>query len=126
MLIGIAFADNFNVKILAVETGDEFVRGGKIERGADVLPHSGGGGGSKRKTNRFGKPLSHFDDLTILRSEVMPPFRDAVGFVYGNAIDLNRIEKRENVLHEKCFWRNEKQFHIAVADVFHVLLIFVR
>ena len=72
---------DFDVKVLAVETGDEFVCGGEFERGADILPDPGGGGGSERQADRFREALAHLDDLAIFGAEVVAPLRDAVRFV---------------------------------------------
>src|SRR5215207_4839924 len=69
----ILFTEDFEVEILPVETGNEFVRGCKLERGANILADSGGGGGGERKADRLRESLSHFDQLAIFRSEVMAP-----------------------------------------------------
>ena len=122
----LALANDFDVEILAVETGDEFIRGRKFERVANILPHARRGGGGERETNRLREALAHFDELTILGTKVVPPFRDAVRLVDGEAIYLYRIEQRENALCEERFRRNVEQFHFAAPHVVHVILIFLR
>ncbi len=96
LLIGILFAGDFDVEILAVETGDEFVGGRELERCANILPDARGGGGSQCQANRVRKSFSHFNDLPVFGTEIVPPFRDTVRFINREAIHLNGIKQGKN------------------------------
>ena len=91
--IRVLFPKDFDVEIFPVEAGDEFIRRGKFERGANILPDPGGGGGSERQANRLGEALAHFDEHAIFRAKVVTPFRDAVRFVDGEQIYFHAGEK---------------------------------
>ncbi len=77
----IVLANDFDVQVLAVEAGDEFVGGGELEGGTYILTDSGCRGGSKRQADSVRKALAHLDQLAVFGSEIVAPLRDAVGFV---------------------------------------------
>jgi hypothetical protein len=94
----ILFWEDFDKKILAVETGDKFVCGRKFERVAYILPDARGGSSRQRHADRFGKFLRHFYDLTVFGAKVVSPLGDAVRFVDGEQVHFQRGKKRENAL----------------------------
>ena len=38
--VGVAFGEDLDVEILAVETGNEFIGSGELQRGTNILPHA--------------------------------------------------------------------------------------
>jgi len=92
----VALLGDFDVKILAIETGDKFVGSGKLKRCPNILPYARCSGGRQCQTNGFRKTLAYLNDLTILGTEVMSPLGDAVCFIYGDAINLDRIKQRKD------------------------------
>ncbi len=125
LLDRVALLDDFNVEILAVETGDEFVGRGELERGTDVLPYPRRGCGRERQADRIREAISHFDELAIFGAEVVPPLRDAVGFVDREQGNFQSREKREDARGEQRFGRDVEQLHFAALHVVHIFLVFL-
>ena len=106
LLSWVAFGQDLDEKILAVETGNKFIGCGELERGANVLPHARRGRSSQREANRVRELFSDLNKLTILGAKVMPPLRDAVGLVNGQAIHFKSGEKREDARSEQRLGRD--------------------
>jgi len=54
---------------------------GKFQLGNDIVAHALGGSGGQRHDWHIGKPLAQLAQLALFWAKVVPPFRDAVGFV---------------------------------------------
>ena len=77
------------MEIGAVKGGPHPKRVAQSEALDDIGLHPQGGGGGKGGDRRFGKPIDQLRQMEIIGTEIMPPFRDAVGFVDGGQVELS-------------------------------------
>jgi hypothetical protein len=63
-----------------------------VQLAADVVHHFLGGGGGQRQHRRTAQGLDRAGHLEVGRAEVVPPLRDAVGFVDHHQGDLHFLQ----------------------------------
>ena len=73
-------------EILPVETCNKCIGGFKIKASLNVLLDPWRCGCGQRHTDGLWKLFFYFDQLTVLRPEIMSPFGYAVRFVNGDAV----------------------------------------
>ena len=86
------------------------------EPALDVLRHAGRGGGCKCD-HRCGHPLPQAADQQIVRSEVIPPLRDAVGLVHHDETDVQHVKIGTEKRGIETFWRNVQELESSVSSV---------
>ena len=58
----------------------------------DIRAHALGGRGSERHHGDLAEAMPQIGELTIFRSEIMPPFADAMRLIDGDALRLPALE----------------------------------
>ena len=84
----------------------------------DVGLHLGrGGSGKGHHRDVFADGVEHGADAAVFRAEVVPPFRDAVGFVDGDEGDVDLFEELDILVLGKRLGGDEKQLGLAVGNI---------
>ena len=81
---GFAFGQDPVAKIRAVEAGGVAARFAQFEQADDVLAHTEGGRRCQGDEGHAGEGLAQAGQLAVLGPEIVAPFADTVGLVYGN------------------------------------------
>ena len=68
----------------AIETGYECLWVNQTKLIDDVFPHLLGGGGGESDDRNAGEALTEGFEVTVIRSEIVAPFGDAMGLVDGD------------------------------------------
>ena len=89
----------FVVQVRTVETALENSSVRHAEVLLDILLHFRRSRCGQRNDRRLTDTLHHAADLTVLRTEIMSPFRDTVCLVHGVERDLHALQK----VHVLCF-----------------------
>ena len=122
----ICFWRNLEEKIYSVEAGNKGVAGFKIETDLNILLNPRGSRCGQGYTNGLGELLSNFNELTVLRPEIMPPFRDAVSFIDGDAVHAPGGEYGKGFWHQECFRSKIENSDIVSEDAGDILPVFFR
>ena len=110
----LVFLADFIIEVRAVERRNEHFGLFHAEVLLDIALHLGGGGGSQRNHGHiFAYLLDNLADVSILRTEVMPPFRNTVCLVDGVKRDVDILEKVHVLFLGQGFGRDIQQFRFA-------------
>ena len=104
-------------QIFAVEGGDELIGVAYRQRGLDVAADAVGGRGGNRQADGVGQAAAHPHQLAIVGAEVMAPFRDAMRFVDGQAIDAAFVEHNQRLRPQQGFGAGVDQLDTARFDL---------
>ena len=85
-------------KIRAVERADELERIVQPELCRNVVSDAGRGGGRVRVDADAWQELTQPRELTVFRSEVVPPLADTVRFIHGDEADRARRQQRQEAV----------------------------
>ncbi|MCG3120600.1 MAG: hypothetical protein ALAOOOJD_03365 [bacterium] len=121
----IGFTRDTEKKILAIETRDELLRGREVEIRGNIGAHALRRRGRERDADGLRKARPAFHQLAILRPKVMAPFRNAMRFIDGETIDLERGEKRQRFDFQQSFGRHVKQLCLTLTDAVEIALILI-
>ena len=121
----LAFADQV-VQVGAVKAGNVFVGVAQLELRQNVVPHGAGSARRKCCDRVVGKLCVQAIQLPVFGTELVSPFRDAMGFVYGKERDGHVEQPAQRFAARQTFRRQIKQPVGAVARLpHHVRLLLV-
>ncbi len=115
---------NAEHKVLAIEAGNELLRGREVERRANILAHAQCRRGREREAHGLGKARAAGHNLPILRTKIMAPFRNAMRLINREAIDVERRKQCERFRFQQSLGRDIEQLHFAATHALAVVLIF--
>ena len=124
LLSNIRFRANLVIQVGTVEGGFEQLRIQHTEVLLNVLLHLRRCSGCERHDGAIGYLLNDGAQSAILRTEVVPPFRNTVCFVDGHERDFYAAEKLDVLIFIERFRRDVEQLALSFQDVAFNLIDF--
>ena len=88
----------------------------------NIMLHFWRSGGSQCYDRSLTNALYNGMDASILRTEIMSPFRDTVCLVHGIKRNLHTLQKVHILLFVQRFWSQIQQFGLAAQHIcFHLM-----
>jgi hypothetical protein len=106
-------------EIWTVEAAHELERLGEAELSGNILSHPPRGSCGIGVDRDAGQKLFQPPQLSVLRSEIVPPLADAVCLVDCNEADLERREQRSEAVRtiaDEAFGRDIEQLESSIAQ----------
>ena len=93
MVIGVLFGAYYVIQIFSVETSDVLGELFEPKLALYIFAHLAGCRRGKRYKRRARKLVAQFAEFSVFRTEIVPPFRNAVRFVNGDERNFNAGKK---------------------------------
>src|ERR1700730_6815287 len=97
-----------------MKAGNVFVRIAQLQLVQNVVTHTLGGAGGKGCDRAVRKMRAQPAELTVFRTELVPPLRDAMGFVNRKERDGDTLQPANGVRACQSFRRKIKQAEITL------------
>ena len=119
---GILFGSDLIEQIVAVERRFQHNRIHHVQVFLDVLLDLGSGGRRQRHDGHVGDAFDDRLDSSVFRSEVVAPFRDAMGFIHRHKTDSHRLQEFDVFCFGQALRRHIEQLGPTFSHVhFHAL-----
>ena len=101
-----------------MKAGNVFVRIAQLQLVKNVVPHPLGGAGGEGRNGTVGKMRAQTAQLPVFRAKLMPPLRDAMGFVNREKRDRYTLQPIKSIGSRQTFRRKIQQAELAFAMPF--------
>ena len=118
----VGFGPHLIIKVGTVERTAKLLCISYAEAFLDVAAHFVGGCGRECNDRCIAYAVDDGADVAIFRTEIVPPFRNAMGFVYGIKRNLDGLQKRYGLFFGQRLGRYIQQFGATTANIVHHFL----
>ena len=113
----LCFANNIS-KVVPLEAHAEYILVTEMQTGLDILYHFGGCSGGQCQNGDIRQQFAYLCDFQIGGTEVIPPLRDAVAFVYRNHADVHFPQFGAEYFRIQTFGGDIEELIVAEYTVF--------